>query len=45
MNNIKGQEVERERGCEGAWVPDYQEHVDVEVLAKLFSVNITPVQL
>ena len=28
MNNIQGQEVEGEQGCEGAQVPEYQEHED-----------------
>ena len=31
MNNIEGQEVEGEQGCEGARVPDYQEYVEDEV--------------
>ena len=34
MNNIEGQEVEGEQGCEGARVPDYQEHVEDEVQNK-----------
>ena len=31
MNDIEGQEVKGEQGCEGARVPDYQEHVEDEV--------------
>ena len=36
MNNIEGQEVEGEQGCEGARVPDNQEHVEDEVQSKCF---------
>ena len=34
MNNIQGQEVEGKQGCEGAQVPEYQEHVEDEVQNK-----------
>ena len=47
MNNIEGQEVEGEQGCEGAQVPDYQEHVEDEVQnkANVFIVTFTVIYL
>ena len=31
LNDIEGGQLRDELCCEGAWVPDYQEHVDVGV--------------
>ena len=47
MNNIEGQEVEGEQGCEGARVPDNQEHVEDEVQnkANVFIVTFTVISL
>ena len=47
MNNIEGQEVEGEQGCEGARVPDYQEYVEDEVKwsANVFIVTFTVISL
>ena len=41
MNNIEGQEVEGEQGCEGAQVPDYQEHEEDEVQNKGDGIIVT----